>query len=185
MDINKRIYFLKKIAQEAATQTTTTQTTTPPTETVETIVPVSSPPTSFNASTTYPNIDKAFGTNNKIFIDTVCNMLNNALHYTSNGKINLNILRQNTFNYTGPKTGFDPVLISQLIDISKLVYLNLLTNNGQVFEPSENLNIAEKNQKINNIINSQSLTNMKTSLNVVNVPADFKTKLLNELRKIK
>ena len=146
MHINKRIFYLKKIAQEA-NATDPTATTTPTAETKTAIVPISSPPTAFNSSTTYPNIDKAFGTNNKIFIDTVCNMINNALHYTSNGKINLNILRQNTFNYTGPKTGFDPVFITQLIAISELIYYNLLTNNGQVYEPSENLTIQEKNQK--------------------------------------
>ena len=45
--------------------------------------------------------------------------------------------------------------------------------------------IPEKNQKIQNIINSQPFQLMETSLNVKKVPPDLKTQLTNELQKIK
>jgi hypothetical protein len=115
------------------------------------------PPPFFQFSSTYPTLRSGFNASSISIIDQLGIILNTALHYSSAGKTNLQIMKNNNFS-TEPSS-FPSQDTKSLIIFSKLVFTRLL-NNGNSFDKP--LLASQVHDIINLLINSSDLSNLST-----------------------
>lgn len=101
-----------------------------PTSGVSESKPISGTPPSFIATNYYPSIIAAFSPRNSIIINELCNTINKALYYTSNGKIHLSWMKSVNFNFD--TSNVPSVDLKNLMEFSRQIYYTLLTNNGEI-----------------------------------------------------
>jgi len=137
LPLKLRLKILNKLAQTVpgapASPASPTSPTSPnaPTEPTSTTAAVISPPPSFQASGAWGWIGASglYNSNSVVLIDKLTNLLNQALHYASNGKFNWQILRNN-FNVDASAAGGKDAI--NLLNLSKLVHQTYL-NGGNAF----------------------------------------------------
>lgn len=142
--------ILRKIAQTAAPSTNT--------DGVSQATTVSGSPQSFVATNYYPLI-LAFSAKNAPIINGLSNILNNALYYSSDGKIDLQWMKSVNFNFDTSNT--PSVDLKNLMGFAKQVYLQIYTNNGQL--DNRELSPQEIANRINPLKTSQYLGSMSAS----------------------
>lgn len=118
------------------------------------------PPPNFQASSIYPAIYSGFNLSSVTIIDQICNVLNIAIHYSTLGKINFTILKNNNFSID--YSGLPSPDQRNLVGLSKKLY-HLLINNGLKFQKP--LEANQIHNIINNLINSQELNNLPSTNN--------------------
>jgi hypothetical protein len=138
MNRKARIDILNKIAQTALPQDTTTPNTV-----------VSGSPPSFIASNFYPSMVVGLQTKNVPWVNSLANILNIALYYSSGGKINMSWLRQTNFNFaTDQSPSAD---LRNILNFSKIVYNQLFTDHGANFQAAQSPEqIAERIRILSN-----------------------------------
>jgi hypothetical protein len=170
---NLRIKILKKIAQTAVPAAANQSTTT-----------VAGSPQTFIASDYYPTV-LAFSAKDAVIINDLSNVLNNALYYSSNGKIHLQWMKSVNFNFDMSNT--PSADLHNLMGFTKQVYLQLYTNNGQLDKKA--LSAQEIINRLNSLKYSQYLNNMSaTSTNSqldTKIGGNLKTLINNYLLQIK
>lgn len=172
-----RIRLLKKIAQISSEQITTDE--------VNKTNSVAGSPPSFIASSIYPSFIIGFGIKNVPIIDGLSKVLNNALYYSSNGQVNLNLLKNNNFN--SGTTQIPSGDLKNIMEFCKLVYNNIYTNNGHNYK--ELLSTEQINIKIKLLDNHHSLNNLPLATSSGQLTAklggNLKTIIKNYLLQIK
>jgi hypothetical protein len=121
-----RFKILKKIAQAATSDT--------PTDGVIATKTVSGSPSYFDITQYYPTITKAFSSQNMNWIFKLVDVINQALFYTSDGKIQFKWMQNSNFNF-----GTDSIPsadLKNLMGFSKQIRNNIFTNNGVKYEQS-------------------------------------------------
>lgn len=130
-----------------------------PSEEVAKTKTVSGAPSYFDIVQYYPTIITAFGSQNMNWITKLVDVLNQALFYTSDGKIQLKWMQNNSFNF-GVDSAPSPDL-KNLMGFSKQIYSNLFTNNGSKYE--KQLTTEEISKKIQTLKSSSFLSNLSQS----------------------
>lgn len=163
--MNLRLRILKKFAQEANQEA----------------AKVVSPVPNFVASNEFPNISYAFESTHIPQINQIASLLNQALHYATEGKVNFTILKSN--NFTSNTAQFQTTYLKNLYSLSKLFYDYILKVN------SNKLNKQNISQIVEYIKNSSFLTGMGnvdfTNTSSKYIPTDLRTKIFNTLSLIK
>lgn len=145
-----RLKILQKIAQTVPTDAATSTAT--PNATTSTPVPADPSPL---ASSLYPGIRQGFDSARVTIIDNLVKMLSSATNVATSGKYNLQILRNQTFQFD-PSSFPSPDQKNLLVFFLK-VYKTLL-NSGQNFEQPVT---AEKlAQMVPYLLQSPELANM-------------------------
>lgn len=116
---------------------------------------VSGSPTPFIATDYYPNIILAFSSNNATIINKLIDVINMALYYTSNGKVDFQWMKSNNFNFT--TSDIPSVDLKNLMNFSKEIYSQIFSSNRQKLNPEE------ISQKINLLKNSKALQNISST----------------------
>lgn len=169
-----RIKCLTKISQMSLP-------TNLPTEGIIAEKTVSGTPTTFIATSVYPNIIRAFGSN-YLWINELCHLLNIALYFTSNGKIDLNWMRNNNFNFDSSNA--PSIDLKNLMKFSHEVYTYILSE-SQVTLLDKN----QLNNKIEFLKNSVNLSNLSSTnpMGILSskIGGNIKSKILQTLSKIK
>ncbi len=166
--MNRRLrkYFLEKIAQ-------TTSATS-----------ISGSPPEFIAPNYYP-IVLAFSTRNTYLINNLTNIINQALYYTSNGKIQLQWMKNQNFNFD--TSGQSNINLKNLMGFAKMMFNTIFTNNGAKY--IKQLSPQEINDKVN-ILKSSTFLNLLSATNPIGqlaskIGGNVKTLINNTLNQIK
>lgn len=149
--MSQRILKLAEYFQYKLSQIKTPQDSVKPTT-------VSGSPQAFIASDYYP-IVLAFTAKNAVIINSLSNILNNALYYSSNGKIHLQWMKSVNFNFDMSNT--PSADLRNLMGFTKQVYLQIFTNNGQLDKKA--LTAQEIANRLNPLKYSQYLSNMSAT----------------------
>lgn len=120
---------------------------------------VSGSPPSFNPADFYPNIIKTFNPRNMPIINGLTNALNQALYYTSNGKVHLQWMRSVNFNFG--TDDIPSVDLKNLMGFAKQLYNSIFTNNGDT--DTQALNSTEIIQRIAPLKSSQFINNLSNT----------------------
>jgi len=147
MSVILRKKILKKLAQAAPT--------VPASSTAAPSVINATPP-SFIASNWYPGIIVAFQPKNTNLINSLSNLVNNALFYSSDGEVYLQWMR--SVNFTFGTDQSQSVDLKNLMQFSKLLYNTLFTNMGQAY--LKQLEPEEVKEKIDHLSQSPQLNNL-------------------------
>jgi hypothetical protein len=145
---------------------------------------VSGSPKAFIATNYYPII-LAFSSRNAPLINGLTNILNNALYYSSNGKIEMDWMKNANFNFDISNTPSED--LRNLMGFAKQLYLQVYTNNGQLDKRA--LTAQEISGRLNPLKFSQYLNNMNatgvTSQLNTKIGGNTKTLINNYLSQIK
>ena len=161
-----RLKILNKIAQAALPTNLPTAATSNN--------PVTGSPPAFNASDYYPSIIIGYTSKNMPWINGLMNLLNTSLFYTSSGKVHLPWMRSVNFNFGTDQV--PSVDLKNIMNFTKLVYNQILTNLGQAYQqPLTPQQIAEK---IRILTASQPFNN----LSQVNPSGQLSTKIGGNLK---
>ncbi len=153
MHIKKRIEFLKKIAQLQAVEPEDPTTTDTEVKNEEI-----GAPSNFDPFSKYPSLRTAFNSSGASeIISRLCSFLNNCVHYSSNGDLDLNLLASSSFSYSGTNLNQDNKDLKFLVLFSKDLYQNIF-NNGIAYKSP--LSKQEFLLKVNKLIKSQNLNNL-------------------------
>lgn len=155
MNIELRKSFLNKLAQ-------TSNISNLPTAEVAKTQSVSGSPPTFIATSYYPSYILAFSTKNIPIINGLSDVLNQALYYSSNGKVHLPWMRSVNFNIT--TSNIPSIDLRNLMEFSKQIYNQLYTNLGATY--TKPLTKEEITSKVNLLRNSNYLNNL-SSTNVI------------------
>ena len=93
--VQARIKILKRIAQATGAQPTVSNTTIPTTSNNTAVPADTSPP----ATSLYPTIRTGFDSARVVIIDSLAKILSNASNIATNGKYNLQNLKNNNFQF--------------------------------------------------------------------------------------
>jgi len=167
-----RLRLLKKISQV--------------TDETEVVKEVEGTPDSFSPLSFYPSMAKGFSPQNLNFIKEICDTVNEAMYYLSDGKRDLTLLRSNNFNIT---TSEPDIMVRNLIGFGKALYNTLFINSkSQDKQYKELLESEELKDKIDSL-KSNFLLNNLPSTNPPKLKSKFsspiKTIILNHLNMIK
>lgn len=174
--MNVRLKTLQKIAQAPATTPTTPTAPTTPT-------PVTGNPATVSISM-FPTANLGWGANNVSYIQKFIDTLNMSLYVLSNGKTDLDKMRQKNFNedlsqYVAATKG--------IAALAKEFHQKILTNNGVAYK--QPLSPEEKAAIIAGIKGSTTLGTIPdggiTSALPGKIGGNFKTIILNLLNNIK
>ena len=168
-----RLRLLKKISQVTD-------------ETEEVTKEVEGAPDSFSPLSFYPSMAKGFSPQNLNFIKEICDTVNEAMYYLSDGKRDLTLLRSNNFNIT---TSEPDIMVRNLIAFAKQLYNILFINSkNQNKQYTKLLEKEELQDKIDLLKNSPVLVSLP-STNPPQLKSKFsspiKTIILNHLNMIK
>lgn len=174
MDRRLRLKILKKIAQN-----------TPAPSTDPTVKSVAGSPPDFNVITLYPTLTRGLNATNAGIINKLCHSLNDALYYSSDGKIHLPWMKSVNFNYD--TSGATSTNLKNLMLFARLLYQNLITDQGNNFK--EPLTPEQIKERVDRLTQSQPLNNL-SSTNLgsqmgTKVGGDLKTVIRNYLLQIK
>lgn len=175
--MNARIKLLNKIAQTATNQMVTDEVNK--TKTV-----AGSPPV-FSASSAYPSLVLGFAAKNVPWIDGLSNVLNDALYYSSNGQVNLTVMKNS--NFVTDTSQMPSEDLKNVANFCKVVYQYLYTDHGKNF--AQALTAPQIAEKINFLNNHQSLNNLPVSMSsgqlTTKLGGNLKTIIKNYLLQIK
>lgn len=164
-----RTRLLKRIAQAQGAAPPVANTAAP------------APPPPFQASSAYPGIRNGFNSASIALIDQLCNILNTALQYASNGKANFQIFRNNNFNFD--TSGAADADQKNLMIFSQLLYRTLL-NSGNPFP--QLLNGAQIQNMVQRLSNLPALASLSqtnpTGIIAQKIPGNLKTNILTQLQ---
>jgi hypothetical protein len=130
-----------------------------PTEEVAKTKTVSGSPNVFNITQYYPKVETAFGSNNFTWIKKLIDAVNQGLYYTSDGKIQLKWMQDNSFNF-----GIDSapsVDLKNLMGFSKQIHSTIFTKNGE--QDDKALGSEEIGKRIAILKGSSFLSNLSTT----------------------
>ncbi len=113
-------------------------------------------PAGFSASSRY-NLRNGFATNVISVIDKLCNYLNRAMHFASNGKYNMEKSYQQGFKSDATDIPSQNVELKHIIGFAKQVFDTLL-NKGTAYTTA--VNNKDFLEKIDVLVNSQHLNNL-------------------------
>lgn len=148
MNRKLRTRLLEKLAQTTAPgNLPTTQTTS-----------VSGSPPTFVATDYYP-IVLAFGAKNVPIINNLTNAINQALYYTSSGKIHLQWMKLANFNSDTSNT--NSLELKNLMNFAKQIYNQIYTNNGKL--DNKQLSPQEISARIAPLKTSMFLSNLSST----------------------
>jgi hypothetical protein len=160
-NIKYRIKFLYKIAQAVpaspATPTSPEAPASPkaPEAAKATTITLGEPP-AFSASSRY-NLRNGFPANVIAIIDKLCNYLNRAMYFASNGKYNMEKSYQQGFKSDATDIPSQNVELRHIIGFTKEVFDTLL-NKGTAYTTL--VNKENFLDKISTLLNSQHLNNL-------------------------
>lgn len=170
------MYWLSKIAQQAATPSTGNGAST-------TQSPVITTPPTFQASGVFGWLNAAYNSQTTAMINTLITTLNIALHYASNGQFNFQILRNNGFQ-VDPSSASN-VDAKNLLNLSMLVYKTFLNFGNQ---PLQKFTPVQISNWVKLVSSSQPLLNLSqlnpTSVIAQKLPGNLKDNIMNYLRYI-
>jgi|SRR6185436_6690582 len=150
--VNKlRLRIFEKLAQANPPENL------PTTQTAQTKTVSGSPP-SFMATDYYP-ITLAFSPRNTPIINVLSNLLNQALYYSSDGKIHLPWMRSVNFNFD--TSNIPSVDLKNLMEFSKQIYNQIYTSNGKF--DNRQLTAQEIFNRINPLKYSQYINNLSST----------------------
>jgi hypothetical protein len=152
-----------------------------PTEEVTATQTVSGNPPNFIPSNYYPELVAAFNSRNIPIINKLSNIINQALYYTSNGKIHLLWMYNKNFNFD---SSISPSIeLKNLMNFSKLMFQQLFSNLNKPLSSQEIL------VRINALSNSLPLNSLpqtsKSGQLTTKIGGDLKTIIKNYLLQIK
>lgn len=119
---------------------------------------ISGSPPSFTATDYYP-ISLAFFSKNANIINTLSNILNQALYYSSDGKIHLQWMHSVNFNFD--TSNIPSVDLKNLMNFTKQVYNQLYTNNGKL--DNKQLSAQEIKDRVTPLQLSQYISNLSST----------------------
>lgn len=167
MNKSLRHRILSKFAQMEAPENL-------PTEEVTQTKTVSGTPSHFDIVQYYPTIITAFGFQNMNWITKLVDVVNQALFYTSDGKIQFKWMENNSFNFSSD--GVPSTDLRNLMGFTKQIHDNLFTNNGAEYKQA--LNSEEIKKKIQTLKSSSFLSNLSQS----NPMGQLKSKLGGDVK---
>lgn len=152
-----------------------------PTEEVAATQIVSGSPPSFISSNYYPDLAIAFNSKNIPIINNLSNIINQALYYTSNGKIHLPWMYNRNFNFD---SSISPSIeLKNLMNFSKLMFQQLFSN---LNKPLSSQEILVRVSILSNSSHLTSLPQTNTSGQLTTkIGGDLKTIIKNYLLQIK
>ena len=156
-----RLKILERIAQAAPAAPTTV------------VTPAITPPPAFQASAVYPGVRKGFSSASVLLIDQLVNLLNMALHYSSGGKVNFQVFRNNNFNFDSSMAA--SVDQKNLMIFSQMLY-HLLLNSGNPFS-----NILN-GQEVRDMVSKLASSNALSALSQMNPTGTIAQKLPGNLK---
>lgn len=143
-----------------------------PTEQVIATQIVSGSPPSFIPSNYYPDLVTAFNSRNIPIINNLSNIINQALYYTSNGKIHLPWMYNRNFNFDNSIS--PSIVLKNLMNFSKLMFQQLFSNLSKPLSSQEILS------RVGILSNSLFLTNLPQT----NTSGQLTTKIGGNLKTI-
>lgn len=162
-----------------ASPTSPTAPTTPQSTTSSTIIP----PPNFQASAAYGWMSKAYNSNTISIIDKLISLLNLALHYSSNGKFNFLILRNNSFQVD--PSGATSVDTKNLLNLAILMFRTYLNNGNQFAQKVTGAQIHQWNERISTAQAFLNLSQLSpTGTIATKVPGNMRENVLNSLREL-
>lgn len=156
-----------------------------PSEEVAKTKTVSGAPPYFDIVQYYPTIITAFGSQNMNWITKLIDVVNQALFYTSDGKIQFKWMENNNFNF-GIDSAPSPDL-KNLMGFSKQIRDNIFTTNGAKHERkltseeiAKKIQILKSSSFLSNLSQTSSMGQLKSKLG-----GDAKTLIKDILLQIK
>ncbi len=184
-----RIKMLSKLAQAVpgspASPASPTSPTSPnaPTTPESTQAATIPPPPAFQASGAWGWMNNVYNSYSVSIINSLVSLLNNALHYSSNGKYNWQTLKNAGFNVDS--SGGHSIDTKNLLNLSVLIYQSYLNGGNQPQQKVTGEQVAAWN---NATTQNQSLLNLSqinpTGLVAQKVPGNIKENILNMLRQL-
>lgn len=172
--IGQRLRIWMKLAQQAPAGTTTT----PAPATQQANIP---PPPAFQASAAYGWMTRAYNAYTVTTLNNLIATLNVALHYSSNGKYNFLILRNNSFQVD--PSAAPSVDTKNLLNLAILIYKTYLNSGNPLPQQATPQQIQTWNQRIST---SQALLNLSqlspTGQIAQRIPGNLRENILNFLR---
>lgn len=140
-------------------------------------------PPPLNILSLSPTLQTAYKPNIIPYINSICQLLNIALFYSSNGKENFTSLYKKNFNFQ-PTT--HTVELKKIVDFSTLIYQQLFKNNNQFKSqlPIEQVNYVFSLLENNQALLSLPQTNLSSPMGT-RLGGDLKTLIRNILTTIK
>ena len=176
MNKQLRMRVLEKLAQ--------INTTSLPSDQAAQTKPTTAAPPAFQASAIYPGIRYGFNTASIPIIDAFVSLLNTAVHYASNGAVNFQTFRNDSFNFDASIA--PSVDQKNLMNLSKRVYHTLL-NNGQAYKQA--LTGKQVSDMVDMILASPEFNNLShvspTGLLATKIQGNLKTLITNYLTYLK
>ena len=120
---------------------------------------VSGSPNAFNITEYYPGLENAFGGTNFNWIKRLVDIINQALYYTSDGKIELKWMQNNNFSFD--TSSVYSVDLKNLMGFAKQLHDYILTNNGK--KDAQPLNSIDISKRIAPLKSSNFISNLSTS----------------------
>lgn len=141
------------------------------------------PPPNFQVSAAYGWMTNSYNSNTVASIDKLAGILNMALHYASNSKYNLLILRNQSFQVD--PSAAPSIDAKNLLNLSVLLYKTYLNSGNQFPQKPTGNQIQEWNSRIEQ---SQAFLNLSqlspTGTIAQKMPGNIKDNILNILREI-
>lgn len=152
-----------------------------PSEKIISTQTVSGSPPNFVASNYYPLLVKVFNSRNVTIINNLANVINQALYYTSNGKIHLPWMYNTNFN-------FDSSIVPST-ELKNLMNFSKAMSQYFFYNLTDTLSAQEVTDKVKLLLNNQSLLTLpQTSTSsqlTTKIGGDLKTIIKNYLLQIK
>lgn len=189
LPLKLRMKMLSKLAQAVpgspASPASPTSPTAPnaPTTPASTTAATIPPPPSFQASGAWGWMGNVYNSYSVTIINDLVDLLNEALHYSSNGKYNWQMLRNNGFNVDS--SGGHSIDTKNLLNLSTLIYNSYLNSGNQPQQKITGQQIVAWNNAVNQ---SQSFLNLSqinpTGPVAQKIPGNIKDSILNMLRQL-
>jgi len=143
----------------------------------------STPPPAFQASSAYGWLNSQYNSYTIITLNSLISLLNVALHYSSNGQYNFQILKNNNFQVD---PGSAPSLDTKNLILLSMLMFKTFLNNGNNFPDKPNTQQIQS--WIAQINNSQALLNLSqvnpTGNIAIKISPNLKEDIINFLRYI-
>jgi hypothetical protein len=155
-------------------------TTNAPASTTAAVIP---PPPAFTASGAWGWLGNVYNSASVSILDRLVGLLNMALHYSSEGKFNFQVLRNNGFSVD--PSGANSIDTKNLLILSKAVYQTYLNGGNQFPQKVAGSQIIAWNSSLSQ---SQAFLNLSqlspTGTIAQKMPGNLKDTILNSLREL-
>jgi hypothetical protein len=127
MGAKTRIKLLEALAQATTSTTSTTSTTTAPAPNTQAgPAYVAGAPYAFDPYSYYPTITLGWGTANTTWIRKLCDTINNAIYFLSQGQLDLNKIRM--VNFVVDISKYPDRILTAVVKFALQVYRMILTH---------------------------------------------------------